>query len=365
VPIVLERLVRWAATYRHAEIDVVAIRGGGLEPAVATTAASVTVLEPFGRRSGADALSAGLASVGRAEWGLTVRSAAWRRRIHHLPAPDVTVMHGAGAWPLVPTVPASTPLVVHLHELELAMSRSIPPTARPGLYRRAERVLAVCPEVADLARTDGASGEQLLVVPGVVEPLDPSIDPGVAAVAGEFDGRRIIAGIGTPGWRKGADRFVALAHELSRTHPDVRCVWVGGSPSGASAGPVGPADPVTWVESRPDPWSVVGGADALIIPSREDPLPLVALEAAQRLVPVVCAATGGLPQLFDDGRGRVVPAYDLRQLHAAVADLLDDPEGARAMAGATRDHVERFYTVDHVGPIWWSAIDEVVGSRSV
>ena len=60
-----------------------------------------------------------------------------------------------------------------------------------------------------------------------------------------------------------------------------------------------------------DAWSVVADPAALVVPSREDPLPLVALEAGARAVPVVATATGGLTDLLADGRGTLAPGSDV------------------------------------------------------
>jgi glycosyltransferase involved in cell wall biosynthesis len=360
VPILLDRLARWARSTGTARIDVVAIRGGPLESTLARSTDSITVLEPSGRRTTADALAAGAAVLGHPARGRAVRDFAWRRRLRHLAPPDVVVMHGAGAWPLVASSPHDVPLVFHLHELQTGMDRSIPPPERGPLYQRADRILAVCTDVADLARTDGAPMDRMLIVPGVTDgpPTSPPRNAARSADAGP-----IVAGMGAPGWRKATDRFVALAHELSRTHPTARCVWVGGAPTGQLAATVTSVEPVDWIGSGPDPWTELHGAAVLVVPSREDALPLVALEAAVRRVPVVCAATGGLTDLFADGRGLVVDGFDLRALHAAVADTLDDPDRAAARAQRAQAHVADHYSVDRVGPLWWSAITDAARSH--
>jgi glycosyltransferase involved in cell wall biosynthesis len=354
VPVVLCRLLGWAAAHVDVDLDVVAIRGGPLRADVAAVATTLTVLEPEGRRSVADAAGAALAVAGRPDGAARVRSAAWRRRLRRLPPPWKVLVHGAGAWPMLATVDESIPVVAHLHELDVGMDRSIPSAQRPALFRRAEAVMVVSRPVGDLAVRDGAVPERITVVPGVVEDRRPPLG---GRERGARPGAPVVAGAGAPGWRKGTDRFVAVAHELSRSDPDARATWVGGRPSGPAVPWAEAPDPVTWHDNVEDPWRLLADAAVFLAPSREDALPLVVLEAMQHRVPVVAAAVGGLPDLLADGRGSLVAGHDLRGLHAAAAAVLRDPGSADEAVDAAAEHVAAHHAVGKVGPRWWSTIE--------
>ncbi len=354
VPIAAARLMRWARDAGVGRFDVVAIRGGDVARDVASLSDSLTVLEPSDRRSVTDALAVGLASSGHDRWADRARAMPWRVRTRRLPTPDVVLMHGAGAWPLVEAAGGVAPLVVSLHELQVAMDRSIPREARAPLYRRAERVLAVSRPVAELAAEDGAPPDRIAIVPGCVDDVPVRSE-------GEQSSGQLVVGMGEPSWRKGADRFVALAHELRRSHPSARCVWIGGQPSGGERLAVGRPVPVEWIEQRADPWEIAGRATLLVVPSREDPLPLVALEAGARGIPVIATASGGLVDVLANGRGRVIHEPGIAATHRAVAELLDDPEARRRMAAAAAAEIVDF-TVDAVGPRWWGWMLEAARS---
>ncbi len=169
-------------------------------------------------------------------------------------------------------------------------------------------------------------------------------------------------GAGSPGWRKGTDRLAALAHPFVDARPEVRVGWVGGRPSGPDATAVAAADPVQWFDSCPDPWAVLRRSEVVVVPSREDPLPLVALEAGIRARPVVAMPTGGLADLLADGRGMVGRRHDVAWLHDAVGALLDRPDEARDMGLALREHVAGGYLATHVVPIWSQMLAEVADS---
>ncbi len=353
VPIVLERLLR---VPHDGEVHVVAWLPGPLRHRLEAHVASCTVLEPQGRRSVPDALSVGLSVLGADEVGRRVRRVSWSRRLRHLPRPDVVLVHGAGAWPLTAAMPADAPLVLHLHELELGLDRCIAPAAQAGAFARADRVLAVSRPVADLAVRRGAPPGRVELMPGVVEvPLGDDVEPSPTAA-------RPVMGAGVPGWRKGTDRVSAVAHELARRGRPEAVAWVGGAPTGADARWVDADDPVRWFPATEQPWRLMAGAEVVLVPSREDPLPLVALEAGLHARAVVATPTGGLPDLLAGGRGLVAPAHDLRWLAEATAGLLDRPEDAAELGAALRDHVLAHHDARIVAADWWTTLREVAAS---
>lgn len=353
VPIVLERLLR--AGRPAGAVHVVALRGGPMERRVAASATSCTTLEPAGRRSVADAAAVGMSLLGARSVGDVVHRTAWSRRVGRLPRPDVVVVHGAGAWPLVALAPVATPVVLHLHELATGLDRSIPPAEQPQAFARASRVLAVSRPVADLAVRRGAPAAVVELLPGVVE-----IDSVVSApqLLAAPTPRRVM-GAGSPGWRKATDRVAAVAHDLARSgHCDV-VGWVGGAPSGPDSRYVVGPDPVRWYPATDDPWATMSAADVVLVPSREDPLPLVALEAGLHARAVVATPTGGLPDLLAGGRGAVAPGHDVAWLARTTARLLEHPDERREMGAALRAEVVRSHDARVVAEQWWDVVSAV------
>lgn len=71
------------------------------------------------------------------------------------------------------------------------------------------------------------------------------------------------------------------------------------------------------------------------------------IEAMACGLPVVATHTGGIPETVKHGRtGILVPRGDARELARAIAQLLDDPERARAMGKAGRQRVIDRFTWD-------------------
>ncbi|MCU1370373.1 MAG: glycosyl transferase [Ilumatobacteraceae bacterium] len=356
VPVALERLIRWqgAVDPDAADIHVIAGRDGALRSALAVAAASVTTFEPAEGRRAATTAALALTEAGRAEAGRELRARWARRQVRRLPAPDVVLVQGAGAWrtftDLEPRI-GSARVVVHLHELAVAFARSGLGTDTDRIVQRPDAVLAVCGAVADLAVAHGADPASIRLVPGTVDP--PPAGWSAPLVASSS---RDLVSIGTAGWRKGTDLATAAAHELHRLDRGTAWHWIGEPEPSAWAWAVGAADPLVRHGASSAPWQVVPAAAALVVPSREDPLPLVALEAGARGIPVVAARTGGLTDLLADGRGRTVDPTDVAGLVAAVRSVLDDPAAAARRAAALRDHVRRDHASGTVGPRWLEAL---------
>jgi len=83
-------------------------------------------------------------------------------------------------------------------------------------------------------------------------------------------------------------------------------------------------------------------ADILVLPSRQESLPNVLLEAFACGLPVVCTSVGGMPELVHDGvNGSLRPSEDFSGLADAVAELAEDPAARLRMGRINRRLVAR------------------------
>ncbi len=71
---------------------------------------------------------------------------------------------------------------------------------------------------------------------------------------------------------------------------------------------------------------MLAGADAFVLPSRHEGLPVVLMEATSVGLPIVATAVGGVPQvLTNEVDALIVPPVDPEALAEAIARLSKDP----------------------------------------
>jgi glycosyltransferase involved in cell wall biosynthesis len=87
-------------------------------------------------------------------------------------------------------------------------------------------------------------------------------------------------------------------------------------------------------------------ADLLVLPSIwQESYGLPVAEAMACGVPVLASASGGVPELIEDGAtGRLVPRLDVQALTRALRELAADPARLREMGKAARTRAERLLT---------------------
>jgi glycosyltransferase involved in cell wall biosynthesis len=103
----------------------------------------------------------------------------------------------------------------------------------------------------------------------------------------------------------------------------------------AQAAALGLAERVVLTGLRADARAIMGAADAVVVPSVGEGLPLVALEALAARTPVVATSVRGIRELLTDERDSLlVPAGDADALAAALRRVLDDDALAARLAQA-------------------------------
>jgi glycosyltransferase involved in cell wall biosynthesis len=103
----------------------------------------------------------------------------------------------------------------------------------------------------------------------------------------------------------------------------------------------------------------------VVVASRHDNLPNVALEALAAGRPVVATANAGLTPILDAvGPGLVVPAEDPDALAAAIRPLLADASLAEHLGERGRAVVDSRHGVDANADAWVELLERVRGKRA-
>lgn len=367
-PLLLLRFLRWLVAAQAVDPEVVCWHGGPLAGEFARLAPT-RVLAPASGRSLAESVAVGAGELGLGALGRLVDRGRVAVGLRGRRRPDAVHLNGVPAFTALPHLGADgVPVLGHVHELEFALRRSLSPE-EAHLLSEADRYVAVSRAVADnLEARHGIAPERIAVHHGFVDDVPTAdamaTDRAVAAVRAELGlppEAPVVAMVGDLTWRKGADLFVALAAALAERDPSAHLVWVGGAPGrGAwdeTAFDVAARDlgaRVHLVGERDDVAPFLAVADVLALTSREDPFPLVALEAAQAGVPVVAFGQGGVPELLtvpgEPAAGVLVPPLDVAAMADAVGELLGAPVVRAALGDAGAERVATHHTTAVVAP---------------
>jgi glycosyltransferase involved in cell wall biosynthesis len=96
-----------------------------------------------------------------------------------------------------------------------------------------------------------------------------------------------------------------------------------------------------------DPAQLLAAADLFVSTSRWEGMPLAALEAAARGLPLILTDVPGNRDLADAGTGAIlVPAGDEGALAAAIQQLADDPPLRARMGKAASEIARRTFTLE-------------------
>lgn len=97
-------------------------------------------------------------------------------------------------------------------------------------------------------------------------------------------------------------------------------------------------------------WSVLAGADVVLVPSRVEPFGNTAVEALLAERPLVASRTQGLREIVEDGvTGLHAEPGDPAALAGAIARLLDDPDLARRLAEAGGSDARHRFSTEAYG----------------
>lgn len=171
----------------------------------------------------------------------------------------------------------------------------------------------------------------------------------------------VVGASGTLNWRKAPELFVQIAREVHERRADapIYFVWVGGASAGDfrlfelnyDAEKLGVSGRMRFVEHTRNPLDYFAAIDVFAMVSREDPYPLVCLEAASLGKPIICFAdAGGMPEFVEDDCGFVVPYLDLGAVAEKIIGLSEDHRTAAAFGARAAEKVRERHDIEVAAP---------------
>jgi glycosyltransferase involved in cell wall biosynthesis len=111
---------------------------------------------------------------------------------------------------------------------------------------------------------------------------------------------------------------------------------------------LGTSERVSFLGARGDVPHLLPAADAFVMSSKSEGLPMVLLEAMAAGVPCVATAVGGIPELFGSDRGLAVPAQDPAALAEGMAALARSVELRERLIEGARANLKARYGVEPI-----------------
>lgn len=377
-PIVLLRLLEWMKANRDVEIEVLVLDGGPLVEQFADLG-PVHRAHAYGFRSIPEKVERRVARRGLADAAGSARLARLRREVRGLRGYDVLYCNSMSSAVALRALPELPPTVItHVHELDSAMAHWIDDADRTAMLERSDAFVVAADCVGrNLVETYGVEPERVHRCYEFVDP--PAAAPSGIEQARERLGLRggelVVGAVGTADWRKGTDLFLQVAARTVRSAPDLdlRFVWVGREIEHLHDGHLvdvrrsGLSDTVVFTGEVPDPASFMSLFDVFCLTSREDPYPLVCLEAALLGVPIVTFANGGMAELaVADGADTPllasVPYLDVEAMSDEVLRLLRDPARARRAGHRLAEWVAQHHVSSVGAPELFAVIERTLGA---
>jgi len=211
--------------------------------------------------------------------------------------------------------------------------------------RACDRVLVLSRALAQATARTGMAMDRLTVVPN-------GVDTGrfTPAPAAERDRQILFVGSLIP--RKGANYLIDAMPAVFAALPGYRLVMLGDGPDENAlrqqAAALGIADRIDMPGFLPqeDVLAAMRRARLFVLPSLEEGLGVVLLEALSCGTPIVASAVDGIVDVVTQEVGRLVPPAQPGALAEAITAILSDDPGWQVMSRAARIRAEEAYDWD-------------------
>lgn len=366
-PLVVLHFARWLrAVHPEVGVDVLALKGGPLAEEFRKVADQYVelVMPPLPERSLPS--RAGLRLLRMLGFARVPTSAEWKEmQLAELAGKryDVVLANSLASIPVAGRIKALAPkkpiVIAHIHELEMVIRQVLPDLVEH--LRPVDRVWAGSELVREgLVRQWGVPEERI----DVQYPITKVHGSSDVLISHASPGTIHVVGLGSVVVRKGYDLFIQVALWVKRHHPDVPVRFSWGGPVAHYDRPLiehdlkhaGLQGVVNFIGEIVDPGPLYRELDIFLLPSREDPFPLVCIEAGAMGKPIICfEGATGTAEVLRHGGGMIVPYLDVEAMGRAVVDYARDPERRRKDGELNRVQFANFGP-DQQCPLMWQRI---------
>lgn len=240
------------------------------------------------------------------------------------------------------------PVVCHVHELPFSIETAFGSDNLDWIRKTTSLFLAGSQAVANgLSYQRGVPSDKIVVAYPFID-IQKNLDlaNGTTPIRDIPSSSVVIGACGTLTWRKSPEVFLQVAQSVLRiVDQPVAFVWVGGTPLqndyarlSYDTKTMGIEKNIFFTGNVPSHIQYLAQFDIFVLPSREDPFPLVVLDAATLGKPTVCFdKAGGAPEFVETDAGIIVPYLDIESMSDAIVTLINDIDLRKKMGARARE----------------------------
>lgn len=278
------------------------------------------------------------------------------------------------------------PFITHIHELQKSIQLYVEKSTLKKMYQYTREYIACSTLAGDnLVNNHGIGKDNVAVIHAFIEEKKLN-----QATSGRELRRRLglreegllVLNCGTCYWRKGGDLFIETAILLKKSGFDAfHFYWIGDlcwdfdsvSLSICSWADLenkiaqnGLQEHVSFLGVKENVYDFYQACDIFYLSSREDPFPLVCLEAAQSGMPLICFKdAGGMPDFIDADAGFVVPFEDIEKAAEKILYFSTNYRMIEQMGKQARLKFLQRHSVDKAAPAILELCRKVAGKDPV
>jgi glycosyltransferase involved in cell wall biosynthesis len=260
------------------------------------------------------------------------------------------------------------PVVTYIHEVEAHIRMYTQPAHFEQVLRHTDRWVACGPTVArQLSQNHGVLPQNIQTLPSILAPemydyqIDNDKQTNLKKQLGIPHDAFVVGGVGTVDLRKGVDFFIQTAAQMG--HLPMYFLWLGGKKNqpdfqqfAADINRMGLRN-IQLHEAVANPLDYLALLDVLLLCSRDEGYPLVALEAALLGKPTLAfGEAGGAADFLTDGAGVVLPYLDLEATQIALEKLHKNPDFYQNLSQTAFQKVRQFHHPEQAFPHFLDAL---------
>lgn len=255
------------------------------------------------------------------------------------------------------------PLISHIHELPYSIAMYASSFDVENLFIHSNSIIACSQSVKDSLVDNFKQLEwKTAVIHSFVDNeylIRISNQTDKALSRNEFNlpqDKTIIGACGNAEWRKGVDVFINIVKEVSHSEisKNVHFVWIGMNQEGLyykqlmfDVEKMGISHLISFVPPTPKAKELITSIDIFLLSSREDPFPLVMLEAALCKKPILgFRSTGGCSEFIGEDAGLLAPYLDIKAMNEHIHTIVENKDLREELGEKARQNVLSKYSYE-------------------